>query len=229
MFRYLSLNANALTVHVTLQYRAARLFCGRCTTTIKLCANTRGKKAPQSESSMQDENSVRPETRYLRLFSLLTNKTFEQEKRLILSWSNQHKQELHSENHEALSQLKQLELSENVKALVVTYCYADIHAGREYTTIFDMDNTRNSEPTKAVLRLGLLLSSVCSTYLAHGHHQIAVFDFVNGPPDLLKRLHPDRSDGGARKFTNLALCDCEHFEQIKKRLGSPRADFNEEP
>jgi hypothetical protein len=163
---------------------------------------------------MLTEDSVPPKDRVLTLAARLTEHRFSQERFGATAWCEENQGRLSESNLAALERLRKVELSENVVAFVVYRCYADIPKDRSYTALFDCSHSSQRQATVALLRVGIFMRQVPIEGLEHGHHQVAVFEFPNGTPPLLKEL-PLCDEPQVTTKVRLGLCDIDNWEEVR--------------
>ena len=154
---------------------------------------------------MRTETSVDPVDRYLSLAARLTERRFLEIKTSAIAWCSENMSRLNPSNAAALDVLRTISLNQNLIALVIAHCYADIPKGRIYSAIFDR-SSMEIEETYSELILGIFWQRLPTEGLEHGHHQVVLFEFPKGVPSLLQRL-PLCDGTQVSTVPNIGMCD----------------------
>ena len=166
---------------------------------------------------MQAEVLVPVEQRYLSLSAQLTEQYFIREKDAAIAWCLENTQRLDASNLAALDTLQSLRPGPKLIALWVVSCFADIPKDRSYTAAFRVQKEYDVEETCAILRLGIFWHRLPIEGLEHGHHQIAILEFPDGVPTVLRNL--PRFDGvQPTAFPTFGMCDMENWSKIRAKI-----------
>jgi hypothetical protein len=150
------------------------------------------------------------------LATRLSKQRFESEKAASIEWCEANGSRLPALGQTALAELRSFDLGADSCAVILYSSYADIPAGRVYDTAFKLSDPAVADRTEAKLRLAILNRRLPLLSLEHGHHHLAVFDFVGGVPEIVTSLPIDHFDGGIGGPL-AGLCDAPTWKSILER------------
>ena len=150
------------------------------------------------------------------LATRLSKQCFEGEKAASIEWCEGNGGRLGVSNQTALADLRSFDLGGGSCAVILYSSYSDIPAGRIFDTVFMLSEPSVVARTEAKLRLAILNRRLPLLSLEHGHHHLAVFDFAEGVPEIVKSLPIDHFDGGIARPT-VGLCDMPTWTEISER------------